>query len=68
MPLIDIEKIANKHPPLSDETLKRFLMFCERRKFPKKGIVFRDADEAKSLFPEKREPQRSCSSHFYSLI
>jgi len=50
MPLIDTDKITNKNSPLSEDTLNQFLSFCERRKFPKKGIVFRDADEAESLF------------------
>lgn len=50
MPLVDKDKISPKHPPLSDETLNRFLSYCERRKFPKKGIIFREVDDANSLF------------------
>lgn len=50
MPLVDTDKITSKNAPLSEETLNRFLSFCERRKYPKKGIVFREGDQAKSLF------------------
>lgn len=50
MPLVINEKNIPKVPPLSDETLKHFLSFCERRKFPKKGIIFREGDTANKLY------------------
>jgi CRP/FNR family cyclic AMP-dependent transcriptional regulator len=50
MPLVDNDNIAPKTPPLSDETLKRFLSYCDHRKYPKKGVVFREKDPSKSLY------------------
>lgn len=50
MPLVTNDNILSKHTPLSEETLSRLLSFCERRKYPKKGIVFRENDPAKSLY------------------
>lgn len=50
MPLVNTDKKDLSQPPLSDETLKSFLSHCVRRKFPKKGIIFREADAAKSLY------------------
>lgn len=50
MPLVKTEKIEFNKPPLSDDTLKNFLSYCVRRKFPKKGIIFRKGDHAKSLY------------------
>ncbi len=47
MPLVNKNEF-NK-PPLSEETLNNFLSYCVRRKFPKKGIIFRKGDSAKSL-------------------
>ncbi len=49
MPLLSNENIVNRNPPLSQDTLSRFLSFCERRKFPKKGIIIREDDPADSL-------------------
>lgn len=49
MPLV-INKITPKNPPIKNETLTRFLSYCEHRKFPKKGIVFREGDPANSLY------------------
>ena len=46
MPLVKNEKNIPKVPPLQDETLKLFLSYCDRRKFPKKGIIFREGDPA----------------------
>jgi len=50
MPLVKNDKISPKNVPLSDATLQRLLSFCERRKFPKKGIIFRESDLANSLY------------------
>jgi len=50
MPLVIDNKITSKKSPLSEETLSRFLSFCERRKYPKKGIIFRESDPAINLF------------------
>ena len=50
MPLVANNNIISKTPPLSDEALSRFLSCCERRKFPKKGIIFREGDPATSLY------------------
>jgi len=50
MPLVSDNDILFKHAPLSDESLSLFLSFCDRRSYPKKGIVFRDGEEAKSLY------------------
>lgn len=50
MPLVVNDKITSKIPPLSDETIKRFISFCEIRRIPKKGIVFREVDKANCLF------------------
>ncbi len=36
-------------PSLSEKTLNSFLSCCVRRKFPKKGIIFRKGDSAKSF-------------------
>jgi len=36
-------------PSLSEKTLSSFLSCCVRRKIPKKGIIFRKGDPAKSL-------------------
>lgn len=50
MPLFKNDKILPKNTPLSDATLQRLLSFCERRKFPKKGVIFREFDLAHSLY------------------
>ena len=50
MPLVNNDEITSKIPPLSDETLNKFLSFCTRRKFPKKGVIFREGDLADSLY------------------
>lgn len=50
MPLVTNNEISAKNPPLNDETLNLLLSFCERRKFPKKGIIFRETDLAESLY------------------
>lgn len=34
---------------LSEETLSRFLSFCEIRNYPKKGVIFRETDPAEKL-------------------
>jgi CRP/FNR family cyclic AMP-dependent transcriptional regulator len=49
MPLV-INKLLPKNPPFTDETLARFLKYCKRTKFPKKGIIFRQSDPANSLY------------------
>ena len=49
MPLVNIDKNEFNKPPLSEESLNNFLSYCVRRKFPKKGIIFRKGDAAKSL-------------------
>ena len=46
---MDIDLTA-KNAPLSEETLSRFLSFCERRRYPKKGVIFREGDKATSLY------------------
>lgn len=35
---------------LSEETLSRFLSFCTIRKYPKKGVIFRETDPAEKLY------------------
>lgn len=50
MPLVTTDNIESKNPPISEKTLNHFLSFCERRKFPKKGIIFREADLSSSLY------------------
>lgn len=50
MPLVINDKIISKTPPLSSETLNHFLTYCKRRKFPKKGVVFREGDPADNLY------------------
>ncbi len=50
MPLVKNDKLSAKNPPLSNETLNLLISFCERRKFPKKGIIFRETDIADSLY------------------
>ena len=50
MPLVKNDKISPKNVHLSDATLQRLLSHCERRKFPKKGIIFRESDLASSLY------------------
>ena len=50
MPLVKNDKISPKNVHLSDATLQRLLAHCERRKFPKKGIIFRESDLASSLY------------------
>jgi len=49
MPLVT-NKLTAKAAPLSDETLNRLLKYCKRKKFPKKGVVFRQSDPANSLY------------------
>ncbi|MCW8900539.1 MAG: cyclic nucleotide-binding domain-containing protein [Gammaproteobacteria bacterium] len=50
MPLVINDKITSKIPPLSNETLNHFLSFCKKRKFPKKGVVFREGDPANNFY------------------
>ena len=50
MPLVINDKITPKHNPIRSETLNKFLSFCERKSYPKKGIIFREGDAAKSLY------------------
>lgn len=50
MPLVTDNKLSTKNSLLSDETLARFLSFCEIRKYPKKGIIFRESDPALNLY------------------
>lgn len=50
MPLIDNDKNLTKKPKISKEALGCFLSFCETRKFPKKGIIFRKSDPANILY------------------
>jgi len=49
MPLVT-SKLTPKTAPLRTETLNLFLKYCKRKKFPKKGIVFRQSDPANSLY------------------
>lgn len=49
MPLVT-NKLISKTPPLREETVKRFLKYCKRKKLPKKGIVFRQSDPANFLY------------------
>ena len=46
--------LENKHglqkSLLSEETLARFLSYCDIRTYPKKGIIFRETDPAVNLF------------------
>lgn len=50
MPLVTNDKILAKQDSLSDQTLNLLLSFCERRKFPKKGVIFRETDIAEGLY------------------
>ena len=50
MPLVTSDEIKPKISPLSNETLNHFLSFCKKRKFPKKGVVFREGDPADNLY------------------
>ena len=50
MPLVNTNKLTSKTLPISNETLKLFLSYCQRKKYPKKGIIFREKDPAKSLY------------------
>lgn len=50
MPLVLNDKITPKTIPLSNETLNLFLSFCKRRKYPKKGVIFREGDPATNLY------------------
>ncbi len=50
MPLVTNDNIVPKKPPISNETLNSFLSYCERHRFPKKGVIFREGDAAKSLY------------------
>ena len=50
MPLVFNDKITSKNPPISDESLKHFLSFCKIKKYPKKGVVFREGDPAENLY------------------
>lgn len=49
MPLVT-NKLTPKAAPVSNETLNLFLKYCKRKKYPKKGIVFRQSDPANSLY------------------
>jgi len=49
MPLV-LNKIKSNRAPLNEESLSRFLSYCEKRKYPKKGIIFREGDPANSLY------------------
>ena len=50
MPFVTNDKPPAKIAPLSDESLNHLLSFCELKKFPKNGIVFREDDVANSLY------------------
>ena len=50
MPLVDPNKLISKTLPMSDETLDVFLSYCHIKKIPKKGVVFREKDPAKSFY------------------
>lgn len=50
MPLVTTDEITPKIAPISNETLNHFLSFCKIRKFPKKGVVFREGDPADNLY------------------
>ena len=50
MPLVLNDQITSKTLPLSNETLTLFLSFCKRRKYPKKGVIFREGDPATNLY------------------
>ena len=50
MPLVDTNKLISKVLPMSKDTLDVFLSYCHIKKIPKKGIVFREKDPAKSLY------------------
>ena len=50
MPLVTTNQLTSKTPPLSETTLSLFLSFCKQKKFPKKGIVFRQGDSANNLY------------------
>lgn len=50
MPLVFNDKIISKNPPISDESLKHFLSFCKLKKYPKKGVVFREGDPAENFY------------------
>ena len=50
MPLVTTDSIEAKNPPISEKTLNHFLSFCERRKFPKNGIIFREGEQSNNLY------------------
>lgn len=50
MPFTTNDKPLTKVAPLSDESLNHLLSFCELKKFPKKGIIFRETDISNSLY------------------
>jgi CRP/FNR family cyclic AMP-dependent transcriptional regulator len=50
MPLVSQHPFLRDAYPIDQKAMQRFLSFCERRQFPKKGIVFRAGDPADSLY------------------
>lgn len=50
MPLEFNDKITSKNPPISEESLKHFLSFCKIKKYPKKGVIFREGEPADNLY------------------
>ena len=50
MPLVTNDIITPKIRSLSTDSLNQFLSFCKKRKFPKKGIIFREGDPADHLY------------------
>lgn len=50
MPLVTNNKLDTKTSPLSQETRDLFLKYCKKRRFPKKGIVFRQHDQANNMY------------------
>lgn len=49
-PLILDNKHSVNKTLLSEKTLERFLSFCDIRKYPKKGVIFRETDPAVNLY------------------
>lgn len=50
MPLLSDESHSPNIEPLSKETIALFLSHCDRKKLPRKGIVFRGGDLADRLY------------------
>ncbi len=50
MPLVSQHGLLKDAYPLNQDAMERFLSFCKKRTYPKKGIIFRAGDEADTLY------------------